>query len=193
MRAGLHASCDEDARPRLPFWKWPVTGRGKTGSVGRGNGERVRETEKHVRSEIWVEKKRYRNTYKNTVQTRRVNKYHGFSTTFSPPYHRTRRRTGPPTTSTARNRHLARQKCAPRRLSFNRNPRSIGIFSARAYPGPKAELLLAVIAPARSSRDALALALARVFAPAHKKTKKVDPEITRISLWGCAGVIDSSR
>ena len=58
----------------------------------------------------------------------RVEKYHGFSTTFSPPYHRTRRRTGPPTTSTARNRHLARQKCAPRRLSFNRNPRSIGIF-----------------------------------------------------------------
>ena len=56
MRAGLRASCDEDARPRLPFWKWPATGRGKSGGVGRGNGEPVRETEKHARGEIWVEK-----------------------------------------------------------------------------------------------------------------------------------------
>ena len=56
MRAGLHASCDEDARPRLPSWKWPATGRGKIGGVGRGKGEPVRETEKHARGEIWVEK-----------------------------------------------------------------------------------------------------------------------------------------
>ena len=38
----------------------------------------------------------------------RVEKFHSFITTFSPPYHRTRRQTGPPTTSTTRNRRPAR-------------------------------------------------------------------------------------
>ena len=108
MRAGLRASCDEDARPRLPFWKWPATGRGKSGGVGRGNGEPVRETEKHARGEIWVEKSTPQHLQKHSPDDPwRVEKFHSFITTFSPPYHRTRRQTGPPTTSTTRNRHLA--------------------------------------------------------------------------------------
>ena len=52
----------------------------------------------------------------------RVEKYHRVITTFPPRYHRTRRRTGPPTSWAARNRRPAHQKCAPRRLSLLQEP-----------------------------------------------------------------------
>ena len=122
-RAGLRASCDEDARPRLSSWKRPATGRGKMGGGGRGNGESVRETKKHAPGEIWVEKITI--AMHTKTQSKRPlarGKYHRVITTFPPRYHRTRRRTGPPTSWAARNRRPAHQKCAPRRLSLLQEP-----------------------------------------------------------------------
>ena len=174
-RAGLRASCDEDARPRLSSWKRPATGRGKMGGGGRGNGESVRETKKHAPGEIWVEKitiaMHAKTQSKRPLARGKISpRYHHVSTALSP-------HPSPdwPADVLGGSKPSSRspEMRAPTPEPFAGTAGQSGYFSARAYPGPKVEFALAVIPPARSSRDALAAASSRDFAPAKKKQKSL--------------------
>ena len=189
-RAGLRASCDEDARPRLSSWKRPATGRGKWAAAGAGM-ENPCEKQKNMRrvKSGWKKSPSQCMQKHNPNDLWRVEKYHRVITTFPPRYHRTRRRTGPPTSWAARNRRPAHQKCAPRRLGLLQEPPVNRDISPLVPILVRKSNSLSPLSRLHGRRATPWPRRHRAILRPRKKTKKFDPKITLISLWGCASVI----